>query len=90
MSGKQAAERRQIKRFPWLQLTLQPRSVAPPGLIKYLIAGFLGLTPQAKYLPRLRRSIQGHIPSPGGSYNDSTAGPWRSLIISSSGAIAGQ
>ena len=41
----------------------------------------LGLTPQAKYLSPLRGSV---------GYSDSIAGPRFSLIISSSGAIAGQ
>ncbi len=34
------------------------KSVAPPGLLFFFFVLNLGLTPQAKHLSRLRRSVQ--------------------------------
>ena len=55
----QAAKRRQTQTTERgrLRLTPQPQSVAPSELTELGRLSFLGLTPQAMNLPRLRRSI---------------------------------
>ena len=47
-----------------LRLTPQPKICRPSGAFCLFFVLTLGLTPQAEYLPRLRRSVQSFVPHP--------------------------